>query len=74
MSKWISVKERLPRWDQDVVITDGDGYAVGYWRDDAKSWDNPNFGWLERTSDDEHPIRLGKVTHWQPFEPFPGIE
>jgi Lar family restriction alleviation protein len=73
--EWISVTDRLPEEDQDVVVTDGDGYAVGFWRKDAQTWDNTNFGWIERDSDDiEPPIRLGKVTHWQPFEPFPGIE
>ena len=73
-TRWISVDERLPDCDEDVIVTDGDGYAVGFWREDAKAWDNCNFGWLERQSDDEHPIRLGKVTHWQRFEHFPGIE
>lgn len=68
MKKWISVEEQLPEENQDVIITDGDGYAVGYWREDANSWDSVNFGWLERQSDDELPIKLGKVTHWQPFE------
>ena len=74
MSKWISVDERLPEYAEDVIVTDGDGYAVGYWREDAKTWDSANFGWLERQSDHECPSRLGKITHWQRFEPFPGIE
>jgi hypothetical protein len=75
MGKWISVDEQLPDWNQAVIVTDGDGYAVGYWRDDANAWDNPNFGWLERESDDEEPpIRLSKVTHWQSFEPFIGVD
>ena len=71
--EWTSVDERLPEGFQAVVVTDGDGYAVGFWRDDAKAWDNENFGWLERSgnwSSDDGPCRLGKVTHWLPFPEF----
>lgn len=72
---WISVSDRLPEKEyRDVIVTDGYGYAVGYWRPDAKAWDNECYGWLERNSDDEEPCRLGKVTHWMEFEPFPGLE
>ena len=73
--RWIPASERLPDFLQQVIVTDGDGYAVGSYRPDAKAWDSPHFGWLERTSDDEEPpIRLGKVTHWMAFPPFHGIE
>ena len=70
MNEWISVKESLPDKYEDVLITDGEDYAVGFWREDAEAWDSTCFGWLERNSNDECPSRLKKVTHWMRFEKF----
>ena len=64
---WFDVKEILPENDEDVLVTDGEDYAVGYYRSDCGHWDNDCFGWLEREEEDECPTRLGKVTHWKPF-------
>ena len=52
-----------------VLVTDGDGYAVGYWRPDAQAWDSTDFGWLENRS--EPPCGIHTVTHWMPLPPLP---
>lgn len=71
---WISVKEKLPDECQNVLITDGEDYAVGTYRDDADAWEHWCYGWLERERDDEQPARLGKITHWKPFTPMKEIK
>ena len=56
MSKWISVKERVPNNVEDVLITDGyDRYAVAYFSKD-KTWE---------VSKDI--LICGIVTHWMPL-------
>lgn len=61
--KWIPCSERLPDNYDDCLVTDGYSYAIGYWRDDAKAWDNADFGWVES--------RLNKIVAWMPLlEPY----
>lgn len=68
--RWIPVEERLPDdFGYDVLVTDGEDYAVGFWREDAKAWDSADFGWLENRS--EHPCGIHTVTHWMPLPPAP---
>lgn len=100
MSKWISVKDRLPEDIIDLgptaddpnvakykispdgineyLVTDGENYAVGYWRPDAKAWDSFNFGWIERQPRDrsefDTPFGIGAVTHWMPLPELPNIQ
>lgn len=68
---WVSVKERLPEPNVQCLVCDDDGNcAVGYYRQDAKAWDSPFFGWIER--DDEYYkdgdlCRIGKVVAWMPI-------
>ena len=67
---WVSVTEALPESvDDDVLVTDGEGCAVGYWRPDAQAWDSTDFGWLENRS--EPPCGIHTVTHWMPLPPLP---
>ena len=40
----ISVTERLPENDNDVLVTDGTDCAVAYWRTDAQAWDDSMHG------------------------------
>lgn len=68
MSKWISVKDEYPNEMEEVIVTDGEDYAIGWYREDADAWEHSNYGWIERESDYECPIRLGKITHWRRFE------
>lgn len=68
--RWVSVTEALPESvDDDVLVTDGEGCAVGFWREDAKAWDSTDFGWLENRS--EPPCGIHTVTHWMPLPPLP---
>ena len=69
-SHWIPVTERLPESvDDDVLVSDGESYAVGYWRPDAQAWDSTDFGWLENRN--EPPFGIKTVTHWMPLPPTP---
>ena len=45
--QWISVTERLPENDNDVLVTDGTDCAVAYWRTDAQAWDDCLHGWCD---------------------------
>ena len=69
-SLWIPVTEALPEsFGDDVLVTDGEDYAVGFWREDAEAWDSTDFGWLENRS--EPPCGIHTVTHWMPLPPLP---
>lgn len=59
---------------QEYLVTDGENYAVGYWRPDAKAWDSFNFGWIERqdTIDTYREFGIDTVTHWMPLPDLPG--
>lgn len=77
MDKWTLCSEKLPPLELDCLVVDEDGdYGVGYYRQDAKAWDSPNFGWLERKHlVDNHeaftePCGLGKVIAWMPLPHF----
>lgn len=70
-NEWIPTEERLPDDENEYLVTDGYDMMVAFYRDDAEAWDNANFGWVERNSDDDCPCRLGKVIAWKPLpEPY----
>lgn len=56
---------------KEYLVTDGENYAVGYWRPDAKSWDSFNFGWIEKSSMEDSIFGIGNVTHWMPLPKLP---
>ncbi len=57
MSKWISVKDRLPEENRNVIIYGGLGrYSDGLW--------------YSMTGEDSNRLIQWEVTHWQPL-PLP---
>ena len=72
-SPWHRVEDELPDPNIQCLVRDDDNNcAVGYYRQDARAWDSPFFGWVER--DDEYYedgdlCRIGKVVAWMPIEP-----
>lgn len=64
MSEWVSVKERLPEWDQCVlVVVKGGGMVTAQWSKMVEDW--TNYGWSGYEWDwilDDEP-----VTHWMPL-------
>ena len=50
---WIPCNEKLPRDvdeiedDELVLVSDGEDYAVAFWRSEADAWDDPIHGWLD---------------------------
>lgn len=66
--KWIPCSERLPKEEEDFLVTDGESMAVGYYRQDAKAWDSADFGWIENR---EKGYGINKVIAWMPLpEPY----
>ena len=61
---WIPATERLPDDEEDYLVTDGESMAVGFYRKEAKAWDNVNFGWLEHR---EETCGLKTVIAWMPL-------
>lgn len=76
--RWVRVEDELPEPNIQCLVRDDDNNcAVGYYRQDAKAWDSPFFGWLER--DDEYYedgdlCRIGKVVAWMPLPEPPKEE
>ncbi len=69
--KWISVEERLPKNKYEhVLITDGENMFIGFFREDTKSWDNFNSGWVAKYYHDGEPI-YPEITHWMPLPSAP---
>lgn len=67
-SPWHRSEDGLPEPYVQCLVRDNDNnYAVGYYRQDAKAWDSPYFGWIEHEDgvfyDDDLP-RIGKVVAW----------
>lgn len=54
MSKWISVKDKLPDNDDLIVVFYRGDYVIAYYNVSAKAFDCFDYGWLED----------GLVTHW----------
>lgn len=74
----VSVEDEPPEPNIQCLVRDDDNnYAVGYYRQDARAWDSPFFGWLER--DDEYYkdgdlCRIGKVVAWMSIEPSKEVQ
>ena len=68
---WINVDDMLPTACVECLVTDGEDYAVGSWRPDAKAWDSYRFGWIEKQDDPDWPHGLKKVTHWMRLPDLP---
>ena len=69
--RWVRCEDELPEPNVSCLVCDKDGAcAVGYYRQDAKAWDSPYFGWVEHEDgvfyDDDLP-RIGKVVAWMPL-------
>ena len=62
-SKWISVKERLPEYEQRVLVCDVRDNYVGIWSlekdtDDGTDYWEDDAGWCQPFSE---------ITHWMPL-------
>jgi len=78
---WISVEDRLPTTNKEVLVTDGDtSYTVGYYSShgwcssndmlEARNYDG---GWLEAGNYDGGCVidLCETITHWMPLPPLP---
>lgn len=68
--EWISVKDRLPKWKEGVLVTDGNVVTVAsldYWDGWPKWWDGHGFSGYEWEFDFSNNFEDGKVTHWMPL-------
>jgi len=64
--EWISVKDRLPDKEMDLLVCTNTFYmGIGWYYVDAKKWD---FEIQKHTEAD-----LGEVTYWMPVPPPPDV-
>ena len=72
-SPWHRAEDELPEPNIQCLVRDDDNNcAVGYYRQDARAWDSPFFGWVERGDEyyeDGDLCRIGKVVAWMSIEP-----
>lgn len=70
MSAWISVQERLPAKDVEVLIAfEGhDTLATGHYTGLAHHYEGWNYPFENVMAD------CGAVTHWQPLPPHPSAK
>lgn len=76
---WTLVKEGLPDliyegnseygYSDEVLVTDGNNMMVAFYREDAHSWDNYCFGWVEHDAimHEDYPFGIGEVIAWMPL-------
>ena len=63
MSEWISVSERMPGWNEDILVSGRDGMAVAYVCGGRfePSGVTPTYDMSVISLD------IGTVTHWMPL-------
>lgn len=65
LQEWISVKERLPEGEGDVLLlTTSQAYSIGDWYNGG--WRTQNDTWDERRGW-EPAYQIDDITHWQPL-------
>lgn len=89
MSEWISVKERLPEDDQEVILCTREIETYGRRREKKKIYRNiycgyfDGYEWLTSycygceyifRMNEMYPNETIEVTHWMPLPPMPGEE
>lgn len=62
MNGWISVKDRLPRCGESVIVTDGVFVGEAFWGISGK-WVRNGIGWI-----------ASEITHWMPMPTPPKTE
>ena len=60
MSKWISVKDRLPEKEKEILIVSDNEVKIGIWSNDC-------FGEKFFTTNFEQYLNADNVTHWMPL-------
>jgi len=69
MSEWISVKDRLPENNDDVLVTDGEDCAVLFFHKNDNKW-KYGYGLLEAYNYDGGACIEAEtqgMTHWMPL-------
>ena len=68
MSKWISVKERLPERGYKVLTVNGHGYIriFALWEKAGREW-----CWIDEAGHFNH---VNDITHWMPMPELPKEE
>lgn len=64
MNDWISIKDRLPEFDQTIISTDGDYIAITTF---TKGHGEFNFWQLLSSGCGCCDTDMGNVTHWMPL-------
>jgi hypothetical protein len=61
--EWHSPKE-IPEPGRQCFIDVLNSIQLAYWRDDARAWDNPVYGWLPKVWDDSGGEYEPELSRW----------
>lgn len=68
---WIKCRHRMPNYDVDVLITDGEQIVMAYLDYDTDDFSGNRFDLFNASNDGKFCPEIINVTHWMPLPTLP---